>query len=181
MGISMPKLTNPLSGALADNNMRKLLEEKKKERSKIYGFIGMDVYDLHKQGKADFPELAVYFEKIEALEQELAELEAEKQSRELRGKKARICSCGQPLSEGSAFCSNCGKPVDNGIITCSCGNLIKSDLKFCPNCGKNLKENMENGGQQSMHEEQVYLECICGAKVPKGQFMCMECGRKVEG
>ena len=50
MGISMPKLTNPLSGALADNNMRKLLEEKKKERSKIYGFIGMDVYDLHKQG-----------------------------------------------------------------------------------------------------------------------------------
>lgn len=23
-------------------------------------------------------------------------------------------------------------------------------------------------------------ECICGAKVPAGQFMCLECGRKIE-
>lgn len=181
MGLNMSKLTNSFSNVLADNSMKKLLEEKEKERSKIYGFIGMDVYDLYKEGKADFPELEVHFEKMKELEQEIAELEAEKQKRELQSKGSSVCSCGQPLSAKDSFCPNCGKPIDKGTITCVCGNEIKSDLKFCPNCGKSVKEILEGGQQPGNAGVQTrYRECICGAKVPEGQFMCMECGRRVE-
>lgn len=181
MGLNMSKLTNSFSNVLADNSMKKLLEEKEKERSKIYRFIGMDVYDLYKEGKADFPELEVHFEKMKELEQEIAELEAEKQKRELQSKGSSVCSCGQPLSAKDSFCPNCGKPIDKGTITCACGNEIKSDLKFCPNCGKSVKELLEGGQQPGNAGVQTrYRECICGAKVPEGQFMCMECGRRVE-
>lgn len=178
MGLNMPKITRPFSGVLVDNTMKKQLEEKEKERSKIYGFIGMDVYDLYQQGKLDLPELEAHFEKMKELEQEIAELEAEKQRREQQSKKGGVCSCGQVLSAKDSFCPNCGKPVGNGMITCVCGKQIKSDLRFCPNCGKNVKEILENGGNAGAQTR--YRECICGAKVPEGQFMCMECGRKVE-
>lgn len=178
MGLNMPKITKPFTNAFADNNTKKLLEEKEKERLRLYGFIGMDVCDLYQQGKLDLPELEVHFEKMRELEQEIADLEAEKQKRELQSKGSSVCSCGQVLSAKDSFCPNCGKPVDNGMITCVCGNQIKSDLKFCPNCGKSVKELLENGGNAGTQIK--YRECICGAKVPEGQFMCMECGRKVE-
>lgn len=182
MAISMPKIANPFSGALAENNTKKLLEEKEKERYKIYGFIGMDTYDLYKQGKLNIPELAVHFEKMQAIEQEIADLEAEKQKRQLQHKGSGVCSCGQKLLPENAFCPNCGKPVDNGMITCVCGKSISSDLKFCAYCGRSVKEILENGAQQSENDTAPvkYRECICGAKVPEGQFMCMECGRKME-
>ena len=182
MGFDMSKLASPFSGISGGNNIKKLLEEKQKERSKVYGFIGMDVYDLYKQGKAEFPELQVHFEKMQELEQEIAELEAEKQRWELQSRGASTCSCGQPLSAKERFCPNCGKPVDNRMITCVCGNQIKKELKFCPNCGKSVSGLLETGGQQPENAgmQARYKECICGAKVPEGQFMCMECGRKVE-
>lgn len=182
MAMNMPKIANPFSGALADNNIKKLLEEKRKECSKIYGFIGMDVYDLHKQGRLVIPELAAHFEKIQALEQEIADLEAEKQRRQFQHKGVVVCSCGQKLSVKNAFCPNCGKPVDNGMITCTCGQTISSDLKFCTYCGRNIKEMLESGTKQpgSSNVPLRYRECICGARVPEGQFMCMECGRKLE-
>ena len=68
------------------------------------------------------------------------------------------------------------------MITCVCGNQIKKELKFCPNCGKSVSGLLETGGQQPENAgmQARYKECICGAKVPEGQFMCMECGRKVE-
>lgn len=37
-----------------------------------------------------------------------------------------------------------------------------------------ILSSLETSGRQAMKE------CICGAKVPVGQFMCLECGRKVE-
>lgn len=175
MGVTMPKFSNPFSGAVTGNNTRKLLEEKKKERAKIYGFIGMDVYDLYKQGKVDIQELEVHFEKMQALEQEIADLEAEKQKQEAKNKGVSICSCGQKLSSENRFCPGCGKPVDNGMITCTCGNMVRKDLKFCSYCGRNLQ-----GVAEQEEEPDKYRECICGAKVPEGQFMCMECGRKIE-
>lgn len=173
MGVTIPKFSNPFSGTVTGNNVKKLLEEKKKERAKIYGFIGMDVYDLYRQGKVNMEELEVHFEKMQALEKEIADLEAERQ--EAKNKGANVCSCGQKLTPENRFCPGCGKPVDNGMITCTCGNLIKKDLKFCSFCGKNLQE---LAGQEE--EPAEYRECICGAKVPEGQFMCMECGRKIE-
>ncbi len=181
MAITMPKITKPFSNAFADNTIKKALEEKEKERSKIYGFIGMDVYDLYKKGQADLPELEVHFEKMRELEEEIAELEAKKQAAERQSKGVKICSnCGQPVSAKDAFCSNCGQPVEEGMMTCTCGNRIKNDLKFCPNCGKSVNELLENGTAERQLPLMRYRECICGAMVPEGQFMCMECGRKIE-
>jgi len=182
MIVNMPRIANPFSGVVAGNNIKKQLEEKNKERSKVYGFIGMDIYDLYKQGKVNIQELDVHFEKMKALEQEIADLEAERQRQELQSKGNSVCSCGQPLTTDNRFCPSCGKPVDSGMITCTCGKIVKNDLKFCSYCGRNLQDLISNATEQGAPNEPggQYRECICGARVPEGQFMCMECGRKIE-
>lgn len=47
-----------------------------------------------------------------------------------------------------------------------------------------VTETLENVVQEEKTEgtqkEENCRECICGAKIPEGQFMCMECGRKIE-
>lgn len=179
MAISIPKFVKPISNMVSGNNFKKPLEEKNQERSKIYGFIGMDVYDLYKQGKLNIPELEVHFEKMEVLEKEIAELEAEKQRQEMQTKGSSTCSCGQLLTADSRFCPSCGKTIDNGMITCSCGKTVSSNSQFCTFCGRNLQQEKENIGNPVT--QITYRQCICGAQVPEGQFMCMECGRKMEG
>lgn len=182
--INMPKIANPFSNMAGGNNLKKALEEKNRERSKIFGFIGMDVYELYKQKKIDIAELDVYFNQMKELENEIAGLEAEKQRMELQNKGVRTCSCGQPLTAENRFCPKCGKPVDPGVIVCVCGKKVKNDMQFCSYCGRNLKE--RSGGGQEVDVEKAnapqmeYRTCICGAKVPEGQFMCMECGRKID-
>lgn len=52
------------------------------------------------------------------------------------------------------------------------GIVLEEDL-FCPNCGEAVPRDTFLCGEE-------IKECICGAKVPEGQFMCMECGRKIE-
>ncbi len=181
--MNMPKISNPFSNMTGSNNIKKVLEEKNRERSKVYGFIGMDVYELYKQKKIEITELNVHFERMRELENEIAELEAEKQRLELQSKGSSICSCGQQLTSELRFCPRCGKPVDNGMLTCTCGKMIKKDTQFCPYCGRSVGTLIGNeqepnaAGQQPPVE---YRTCICGAKVPEGQFMCMECGRKME-
>ena len=55
-------------------------------------------------------------------------------------------NCGEALSEGAKFCSNCGTKVLVSENTekknkfCSeCGAIIKSDSKFCGECGAKVK------------------------------------------
>lgn len=181
MAITIPKIKNPFSGGGGGNtykNYKKLLDEKNQERAKIYGFIGMDVYDLCKQGKVNIPEIEVHIEKMTALEKEIEELMMEKQRQEMQSKGSSVCSCGQPLTAENLFCPSCGKPVDNGMITCSCGKTVRSDMQFCSYCGRNLELEKQKSGNATPNI--TYRQCICGAQVPEGQFMCMECGRKIE-
>lgn len=46
-------------------------------------------------------------------------------------------SCGIRLTEGAAFCSNCGAKAgqDNANICSACGTAIPEDTTFCINCG----------------------------------------------
>ncbi len=155
----------------AVKNKKKLMEKKRQEQEKVFGYTGMEAYELHKQGKLDCPELGVYFEKLEGLEKDIKELEAEKES---LGTGNYVCSCGCTLTPQQRFCPNCGKQAVREGILCSCGNVVGKDMQFCPNCGKSVKDLGQEGQKQN------YKECICGAKVEEGQFMCMECGRKVE-
>ncbi|MBQ2901890.1 MAG: zinc ribbon domain-containing protein [Agathobacter sp.] len=153
-------------------NIKKELEEKNQERAKIFGYIGMEIYDLYKQGKVSISELDLYFENMENLEKEIEELEKQKNELEEQTKKTLTCSCGATLSPRDRFCGKCGKPVESKNNICECGRKIEEGLAFCPNCGKSIVG--------VPREITKYKECICGAKVPEGQFMCMECGRAIK-
>lgn len=160
-----------------NQSLKKSLEEKNREKSKIYGYLGMEAYDLYKAQKLSIPELDVYFEKLTALEKELAEIE-EKMAQAANSGKS-VCSCGYVMSSQMEFCPKCGKPAESGMITCKCGKQVKRDMSFCPHCGNKLKGETAQK-EETVQNEGKMRECICGAKIPEGQFMCMECGRKVE-
>lgn len=180
----------------------KALEEKVKEKTQIYNYIGVEVFELYNAGEVKIPQLDVYFEKLKALNEEINLIETERQKQELQQKGSTQCSCGCMLTIKDKFCPNCGKPVDNGLIVCVCGNQVNGNAQFCPNCGTNipnLKQMRQNGqmvggiiqqiptsqpvvGQAGMAAavpNVAMKECICGAKVSEGQTMCMECGRKI--
>lgn len=157
-------------------NIKKSLEEKNKDRTKMFGFIGMETYDLYKQSKISVPELELYFENMENLEKEIEELERQKMELEEQTKKTPTCSCGATLSLKDRFCGKCGKPVESKNNVCECGRKIEEGMAFCPNCGKSIIGAQREGTQVPIN----YKECICGAKVQEGQFMCMECGREMK-
>ena len=49
------------------------------------------------------------------------------------------CSCGAPLTAGSHFCANCGRPVAAAapVVACTnCGAAISADAQFCAACGR---------------------------------------------
>lgn len=158
-------------------NAKKPIEEK----SKVFGYIGMEIWDMKKQGKIHMPELDVYFEKLEVLEKEINEIESEKQRLGMQKKGGNICACGFHLTAADRFCPQCGKAAATGFVVCSCGNQVQSGMQFCPYCGKTMQKGDENSGAGKIEAASAmqYKECICGAKVPEGQFMCMECGRKI--
>lgn len=54
---------------------------------------------------------------------------------------------------------------------------LKKESKFCRVCGKSVEELQK---MSSDEPQKPMKKCICGAMVPGGQFMCFECGRKVE-
>lgn len=157
-------------------NIKKGLEEKNQERAKIYGYIGMEAYNLYLQGKLNTPEFEIYFEKLDDIEKVIAELENQKKDLEEQGKKTLTCSCGTVLSSKDRFCYKCGNPVEQKNNICECGQKVEEGMTFCPKCGNRIGkiEKIE------FVEEVNYKECICGARIQEGQFMCMECGRKIE-
>jgi Double zinc ribbon len=49
------------------------------------------------------------------------------------------CTCGAPLTGGSHFCANCGRPVAAAapVVACTaCGAAISADAKFCASCAR---------------------------------------------
>lgn len=157
--------------------MRKDLESKMNEKAKIYGFIGMEVYDLQKENKIDIPQIKGYLDKMDKINLEIEEMEKKIREQEAKNAGKNICSCGYKLKPQDKFCPNCGEVVRSDVIVCSCGVELEKGSKFCRSCGKSI----EVIQQEMKKEEQPPMrECICGAKVPAGQFMCMECGRKIE-
>lgn len=168
------KVSQNIANFSTNQSLKKSLEEKNREKTKIYGYIGMEVYDLYKTRKLSIPELEVHFAKMETLEKETAEIE-EKLGQTAGSGKTACGSCGYVLIGQMKFCPNCGKSTDPEMVTCACGKQIKNDMSFCPYCGNRLKEDPAGAARDK------FRECICGARVPEGQFLCMECGRKVEG
>lgn len=49
------------------------------------------------------------------------------------------CShCGAQNDDESLFCTECGKPVSQGIVCPHCGTSVNDDDVFCQNCGKRI-------------------------------------------
>ena len=140
--------------------INKALEEKMNDKAKIYGFIGMEVYDLSKEKQIEIVQIKNYLDQMDALKN--------------AGKN--ICTCGYKLKPQDRFCPNCGEVISREITVCVCGAKIDKNMKFCRTCGKSIEEI-----QKAFEPAQPKMrECICGAKIPEGQFMCFECGRKIE-
>lgn len=173
----MERASPKQAGTMNLKTMKKEIDEKRGEQAKIYGFIGMEVYDLAKDNKIDIPQIKSYLEKMDELNNEIHNLEAKIKEQERRNTGKNICSCGYKLKPNNKFCPNCGEPVP-GIIICSCGALLDRNTKFCSSCGKKVEDILKEQDTSGLIPMRV---CICGAKVPAGQFMCMECGRKLEG
>jgi len=157
--------------------VQKNLEDKMNEKVKIYGFIGMEVYDLTKENKIEIAQIKTYIDTMDALNAEVAELEKQKEELERKTAKKNICICGYKLKPQDRFCPNCGEVIAKDTILCTCGTELPKDAKFCNVCGKRIEDIMNS---QESGKETAMKECICGAKVPVGQFMCLECGRKIE-
>ena len=174
--MTLPSRGNSESG-INIKAVKKDIEEKINEKVKIYGFIGMETYDLIKENKIELPQLNSYIEKMDELDKSIKDMEELIKKEEQKNKGKNVCVCGFKLKAQDRFCPNCGEPVPRDTIICSCGAEISKESKFCFTCGRSMEEIL------SMQEEMrkpVVKECICGAKVPAGQFMCLECGRKVE-
>ena len=113
---------------------------------------------------------------MDALNQEIEELEKEKAELEVKNAGKNICTCGYKLKPQDRFCPNCGEVISREITVCVCGAKIEKNMKFCRTCGKSIEKI-----QKAFEPAQPKMrECICGAKIPEGQFMCFECGRKIE-
>ena len=171
----MPKA--PSENTVNLKALKKELEDKMNEKMKLYGFIGMEVYDLSMDGRIDIPEIKNYLDKMGEISAETEELEKKIAEQEAKIVGKNICACGYKLKPQDRFCPNCGEEVPKDTVLCTCGTELDKNCKFCTTCGKKIEDilkDKEEPKQLSMKE------CICGAKVPEGQFMCMECGRKVE-
>lgn len=180
--VKIPETIHAVPKSQAENGVnlkaiKKNLEEKMNEKVKIYGFIGMEVYDLSKEKRIEIAEIKTYIEKMDALDSEIQTLEKQKEELERKGAGKNICVCGYKLKPQDRFCPNCGEVVERNTVTCSCGNELPKDLKFCNVCGKRMEDII---GTQEVGRAPIMKECICGAKIPQGQFMCLECGRKIE-
>lgn len=157
--------------------LKKGLEDKRNEKLKVYGFIGMEVYDLAKEEKIDFPQIKNYIEKMDEINQSIETLEKQIKEQEAENVGKNVCACGFKLKPQDRFCPNCGEVVQRDTILCTCGAELKKDIKFCSSCGKSLEEILKI---QEENKRPPMKECICGNMVPDGQFMCLECGRKIE-
>lgn len=181
--VKIPEKILPVSKVQTENGLnlktvKKNLEERMNEKAKIYGFIGMEVYDLSRENKIEIAQIQTYLDKMDALNSEIAELEKQKAELEKRSAGKNVCSCGYKLKPQDRFCPNCGEVVARDTIICTCGAELSKDAKFCSVCGKRTEDILQE--QEIVKAPPKMLECICGAKVPEGQFMCMECGRKLE-
>jgi|GEM_PF-3231314 len=143
------------------------------EKTKMYEFIGIEIYDLFIDGKICMEEIEPFCKKIKEISAEIGQLQI------VIAKEANICECGGKNKKGARFCISCGKAVvGNATKTeaCICGEKLIKGNKFCASCGNN------NNTQQALHqciERPVIRECVCGAALESDVKMCMECGRRV--
>ena len=97
--VKIPEKIIPASKVQTEDGLslkavKKNLEERMNEKAKIYGFIGMEVYDLSKEKKIEIVQIKSYLDKMDALNSEIEGLEKQKEELEKKSAGKNICSCG---------------------------------------------------------------------------------------
>lgn len=96
-------------------SMKRELEEKMNEKVKVYGFIGMETYDLIKANKLEVPQLSSYMKKMKELNQTIEDMEEIIKREEIKNKGKNVCVCGYKLKAQDRFCPNCGEVVPSRL------------------------------------------------------------------
>lgn len=63
--------------------------------------------------------------------------------------------CGNNVPDGSAFCNQCGTPLNSDIQCPSCNSSIPANSVFCPVCGKMVRNDMAEG--ETFNQQQARL------------------------
>ena len=98
-------------------------------------------------------------------------------------KTIKCDSCNAEFTEGTKFCTECGKPVENvsennenlseqDIICPKCQAEVSPGIKFCEECGTKI-ENIQISNQKTTCPK-------CYADVSPGTRFCEECGTKID-
>lgn len=122
--------------------------------------LGESLYDASKSDRSIRIGHEPLFEAIDAIEAEIAEINAEQERIKAEEEAEAEKNSG---TEPGVACPNCKKP-------CS------SDDKFCSQCGTPLDVKEEQAEQE---ESAKALMCIkCGKPINEGDLFCMSCGAK---
>lgn len=105
------------------------------------------------------------------------------QIKELKG-VIKCPSCGAEVSNNSAFCNSCGKPIPQqaaapaGSVRCTkCGAFVAADCKFCTACGFP----METAGTPSDSAAPVPVaNTTNGSAATPGVKICPHCGKELD-
>ena len=84
--------------------------------------------------------------------------------------------CGEQNEDDSLFCTECGKPIPQGVVCPHCGASVDDDDVFCSNCGRMV-------GEQPLPEiaKPLQKKCPhCGASVDDDDLFCCNCGRTID-
>ena len=155
---------------------------------------------LHKQGPLAYPEVEELCVKIDEIETQIAEKDAQlvairaEQPPVAAGAAAAAVAAGQataacphchaPVPVDAAFCPNCGQHIPPRPKCAKCGYLLGAEAMFCPNCGQRVEREPDSGTsatQATQPEEAVAVpdpnRCAnCGFVLPGDAAFCPECG-----
>jgi hypothetical protein len=123
----------PSPGAL--RRERRAILKAREERIRDLGGLTLEMYR-----RSTFRDelLIEQCREIAALEDRLHELDSMLSAVASARRAPRACECGAPVSWGSHFCTNCGRPVGTEpVVACeSCGHPLPADAQFCTSCGR---------------------------------------------
>jgi DNA-directed RNA polymerase subunit RPC12/RpoP len=145
----------PSPGAL--RRERRAIVKAREERIRHLGGLTLEMYR-----RSDFRDqlLIEQCRAIVSLEQRLHELDSMLQAVTTAGSASTTCECGAPVSWGSHFCANCGRPVGaDAVIACvNCGHPLPADAGFCANCGREVEPSEEEASEEPRAESEQQAE-----------------------
>lgn len=157
------------------------------------------VVQLHRQGPLAYPDVEDLCLKIDQIEAQIAEKEA--QVAAIRAEQPPVAvvaavavatgmslsmavcpQCRTSIPDGAAFCPSCGKQIPPRPKCQQCGYLLEDEAMFCPNCGQRVEQAkpIEAAATTESVPEPVPdpKRCAqCGFTLPEEAAFCPECGQ----